>query len=493
MRLARVADSLCEQVDSIRSGRRTPDELLRDALARIEAVEPELGAFTEVAADRALAEAGERTSEARRGAWRGPLHGIPVAVKDLYDVAGEITAAGSRVPPTAIPAGRDADAVGRLRAAGAVVIGRTRTHEYAWGLTTQHESLGGTRNPYDTDRVAGGSSGGSAAAVAAGVVALALGTDTAGSIRLPAAWCGLVGHKPTRGLVSLAGAVPLAPSFDHGGALVRTVADARLALAVLTGPSAALAAAAAAPAAPTLWNPPHPGAGDSTKLPVGGGLADLVGMRIGVPRDPEQPAADPQVMARVRAAHDAAAALGAALREVRIPSWHELRDTYATVQGDEAVRFHRSLGHWPTRANEYGTGVRGQLHRADDLPAEQVTASRERLRQWRAAGLPAFADVDVLLMPVAGAGPSYAQDPDTVLVDGQPTPLRHQVLAHTLLASCFGLPACAIPAGLDGDGLPVGVQVIGPPGADALVLDVAQLLERALGPLADADSRENAV
>ena len=188
-----AAPDAVELASDVRGGRRTPTELVEEALQRLALVEPELHAFVSVDADRARAEAEVLTAEAADGRFRGPLHGVPVAVKDLFDVAGEVTGAGSRVPPTGLPATSDAPAVARLRAAGAVVVGRTRTHEYAWGMTTQHESLGGARNPWDTGRTPGGSSGGSAVAVAAGVVPLALGTDTAASIRLPAAWCGLVG------------------------------------------------------------------------------------------------------------------------------------------------------------------------------------------------------------------------------------------------------------------------------------------------------------
>lgn len=445
------AGSLVELAEAVRSRAVSPVQLLERALARLAAVEPDLGAFTVVAAQRARREAAVLADEASGGRLRGPLHGVPVAVKDLFDVAGEITEAGSRIPPSGRPAAADAEAVRLLRAAGAVVIGRTRTHEYAWGLTTQHDVLGGTRNPYETSRVPGGSSGGSAAAVAAGVVPLALGTDTAGSIRLPAAWCGLVGHKPTHGRVSLAGVVPLAPSLDHGGALVRTVPDARLALAVLAG------------------------------VPVVQTQKSLRGMRIGRPIDPTLPPSGSDVDRVLQTAFDVAAAGGALVADVEVPDWQRLREVFVALQGGEALAYHRSLGHWPAKADLYDGGVRGRLAAADRLTDQDVAQARARQADLRQVVARLFESVDVLLQPVAGAGPSRVQDPDVVMVDGRMQDLRAQVLPYTLLASLCGLPACSIPAGVDADGLPVGMQVIGPQGRDDLVLDVAELLNEALG------------
>jgi aspartyl-tRNA(Asn)/glutamyl-tRNA(Gln) amidotransferase subunit A len=446
MNLVQAAPSLVEQAAAVRRGEISPTELVERALARLAEVEPTLGAFVAVAADRARGEAATLTAEAAAGRWRGPLHGVPVAVKDLFDVAGEVTGAGSELPPTGRPARADAAAVRRLRDAGAVVLGRTRTHEYAWGLTTQHARLGGSRNPFDPSRVPGGSSGGSAAAVAAGVVPLGLGTDTAGSIRLPAAWCGLVGHKPTHGLVSLVGAVPLAPSFDHAGALVRTVADARLALAVLTG-----------------------------RPLTARKRLDLAGLRVAVVRLEGSPVPEPGIDELLKRAADAASSAGAVLTDLAVAEWSTARDAFFRAQAAEALPYHRGLGHWPARADDYGPDVRARLTLASKLETS-LPAVTSALAEIRSAGRAAFDDADVLLSLVAGAGPSRVAEPDTVHVAGRPQRLRDQVLPHTLLASICGLPACSVPAGLDRDGLPVGIQVIGPPGSDDLVLDVADLL-----------------
>ena len=397
----------------VRAGRTDPVALVEAALARIAECDGEVGAFVHVDAEGALREARERAGEAPRG----PLHGVPVAVKDLFDVAGQVTRAGSQVP-AGPPAERDAAAVARLRAAGAVVVGRTRTHEFAWGIHTQHVRLGGTANPWDTDRVPGGSSGGSAAAVAAGMVPLALGTDTGCSIRLPAAWCGLVGHKPTYGAVDLTGAVPLAPSLDHGGALVRDVADARLALEVLSG---------------RRLPDPQP----------------VDGLRTGVVEQ-----------------------TGRSGRPVVLPDGDRLAALYGVVQGAEALAWHRATGRWPAHADRYGPDVAALLQRCEQLTPVQVAAADRDRDALRLEVADLFEQVDVLLLPVATCGPSARADPSNAR-DG---PLRGHVLPWTVLANLCGLPACSVPAGLDADGLPVGLQVLGPPGTDARVLDVAASL-----------------
>ncbi|MDT7570756.1 MAG: 1-carboxybiuret hydrolase [Actinomycetota bacterium] len=445
MRLAVDAPSATELAAAVRAGDRSSVELVQLALARWEATEPFLAAFSAAAPDRALAEARALDDDAAHGRWRGPLHGVPIAVKDLFDVRGDVTLAGSRVPPTSRAAEQDADAVAGLRAAGAVVLGRTRTHEYAWGLTTQYPGRVGTRNPHDTQRVPGGSSGGSAAAVAAGVVPLALGTDTGASIRLPAAWCGVVGYKPTHGRVSLSGVVPLAPSFDHVGPIVRTVADARLAVGVLIG----------------------------RPLAEGRYARDLRGLRVGLVIDPSRPVIDGAVADVLATTLQRLVDAGAEALDVTGPTWPTMRDTYYALQSGEALAYHRSTGHWPRDADLYGADVRGRLQRAEAFSDNDISRSRRALAGIRSHTRDVFVTVDVLLLPVAGSGPSSVSEPDTVRVNGRLADLREHVLPHTLLANLAGLPACAVPVGLDADGLPVGVQVVGPVGRDELVLDVA--------------------
>ena len=414
MQLAVDAPTARALAADVRAGRADPVELVERALARLQECDAELGAFVHVDAEGAR-------EQARRLAGTDPvgaLHGVPVAVKDLYDVAGQVTRAGSEVP-AGPPAPADSPAVARLRTAGAVVLGRTRTHEWAWGITTQHVRLGGTGNPYDTARVPGGSSGGSAAAVAAGIVPLALGTDTGCSVRLPAAWCGLVGHKPTHGAVPLSGVVPLAPSLDTGGVLVRDVADTRLGLGVL-----------------------------GVDLPP---PAPLTGLRLGVAGD------RPEVQ-------DAAARSGLARTDVVLPDG--LERLYGEVQGPEAYGWHTATGRWPQHADAYGPDVRGYLELLGRARPEDAARAQEQRARLREQVAELFTRVDLLVLPVATCDPPL-RDGDSV---------RHDVLPHTVLANLCGLPACAVPAGLSEAGLPRSVQVVGPPGADGRVLDLAAAL-----------------
>jgi aspartyl-tRNA(Asn)/glutamyl-tRNA(Gln) amidotransferase subunit A len=424
--------SAASSAAAVRSGRADPVSLVEAALARLAGCDDEVRSFVHVDAEGALREAEHR----RRHPTGGPLDGVPVAVKDLFDVAGQPTRAGSRA--TAVePAARDAVAVRRLREAGAVVLGRTRTHEFAWGLTTWHPDLGGTRNPHDLTRTAGGSSGGSAAAVAAGIVPLALGTDTGCSIRLPAAWCGLVGHKPTHGSVPLDGVVPLAPSLDVGGALVRTVEDARLALSVLTGKPLA---------EPALPVPLRVGR-------VAGDGSEAVD-RVVVSLDPAE------------------------VRDVELPMADRLARLYGVIQGAEALAVHRAAGWWPQRRDDYGADVRERVLASERLTEEQVSDARREREVLRAAAASLLDDLDVLVLPVAACGPSRTASPDDQPDGGEP--LRGAVLPWTVLANLCGLPACAVPAGRDDDGLPVGVQLVGRPGDDALVLSLAARAEQLL-------------
>src|SRR2546425_5661911 len=226
--------SLTELSELIRSRKVSPVEVTRNILERIEKLQPALNAYITVTRDVAMKSAQEAESEIQQKKWRGPLHGVPVAVKDLFDTAGIKTTAGSAVFKDRVP-DKDAEVIRKLKAAGAVLVGKTNMHEFAFGGSSLVTYFGGVHNPWDLGRIAGGSSGGSAAAVAAGLCYGALGSDTAGSIRNPAAYCGIVGHKPTYGLVSTRGVIPLSWSLDHVGPMARTVADAALLLQVIAG------------------------------------------------------------------------------------------------------------------------------------------------------------------------------------------------------------------------------------------------------------------
>jgi aspartyl-tRNA(Asn)/glutamyl-tRNA(Gln) amidotransferase subunit A len=247
--------------------------------------------------------------------------------------------------------------------------------------------------------------------------------------------------------------VPLAPTFDHAGVLVRTVDDSRIGLALLVGQD----------------------------LPATR-EAELTGLRIGLPAYPLRPTCDDAIAAVLSAAVATAREAGATVVGTDGPSWVRMRDTFFAVQASEALAYHRGLGHWPDRADLYGDDVRERMRRAAAMSTDDIASARADLTALRGDVAATFAAVDVLLQPVAGSGPSTIAEPDVVQVNGTADDLRNQVLPHTLLASLCGLPACSIPAGLDADGLPVGMQVIGPPGADDRVLDAAEVLARLLRP-----------
>ncbi|HEY3356798.1 MAG TPA: amidase [Polyangia bacterium] len=420
--------SLVELRMLLGAGHLTATELVTAALEALARTQPTLNAFVAVHRARALAEA------ARPGG--GPLAGVPIAVKDNLDEAGVPGPAGCRAYRDRIPP-RDATAVARLRAAGAVIVGRTNMHELADGITSANPHHGPVRNPWGRDRHPGGSSGGSGAAVAAGVVPAALGTDTGGSVRIPAALCGVVGLKPTRGLVPTGGVVPLSPTLDHVGVLTRSVADAAALLAVL-------APAAAEPLA-------RPGRGRLRLGVLEGFAAD----------------ADGPVGACFAAALRVLEGLGARLRAVSVPRLAEAGRLLGRIYRPEAARAHALQ--LAARPADFGAEVRATLERglrADPAGREAALRERELLAAEVAA---AMEDVDLLVSPTTPhpAGPLGAPGPATYL-------------AFTCPFNLTGQPALSLPMGLV-DGLPVGLQLAGRPGEDARLLWEAAALEERLG------------
>ncbi len=431
--------SVAGLVAAFARGDASPVEALDACLDRIGTCDPTVGAFTAVDDVRARAAAAEKAERYRRRDEVGPLTGVPIAVKELIEVEG-LPYTGCSATRRGMTGGRDAPVVRSLRGAGAVVVGTTRTHELAWGITTQHKSLGGTSNPWRLDRVPGGSSGGSAAAVAYGGVPIALGTDTGGSVRIPASFCGVVGFKPTYGLLPTDGVLPLAPSFDHVGVLAREVGDVRLALGMPR---------AAQPESPRVGTP-----NVAAAIPLG---------------------------SAVEAALDAGLeALGGA-RRVGWPDPAQAYATFSTVQGAEALAVHRDiLRTWPDRADDYGADVRSRLERAETVSAEDVASARRALTELRRQTESVFEDVDVVVQPTTAAGPSTIAAPTVAAVEGRDVPVRDVTMPCTVVHDMAGLPVCSVPAGLDEDGIPVGLQVAAAPGMDALVLDVAERLRQAL-------------
>ncbi len=440
----------------------SPLEVVDELLARIERLDPELGAFRQVLTDSARREAFRLTEELAGGNSRGPLHGIPVAVKELIDVEGALGCYGSEVFATRISE-RDAEAVRRLRAAGAIIIGVTRSHEFGWGITTQHSHLGSTRNPWDTDRVPGGSSGGSAAALAGGMVPLALGTDTGGSVRIPAAFCGVAGLKPTFGTISKRGVVPLAPSLDHVGPMARAIGDLAMVLEALAGYD---------PEDPTSEHRPIP---DLSLAPG----ERLDGIRVGTAPSLHLTPLAPDYAEIFSQALTRAAAAGAQIVEVDVPHPESIRPAFATLQMAEAFHSHSvTLGTFPSRAADYGADVRGRLEVAAKVEISDYLEARTEAQRIRHRFEKTFESVDVILTPVSAGPPSTAAEPDQVMHLGRSMPFRDLVMDYTVPQDITGLPACVVPVGFDMLGLPVGVQATAPARREDLALRVASVLEQ---------------
>lgn len=438
--------SLVEAADAIARRELSPVELTDSVLARIRAVEPVIGAFATVAADAARAEARRAADELAAGRYRGRLHGIPVAYKDLIDVAGLPTTASSRVPPGPVPT-VDAVVAARLRAAGAVTIGKTHTHEFAAGVLTPT-----TRNPWAPDRVPGGSSGGSAAAVAARECAVALGTDTGGSIRIPAAFCGAVGLKPTGGLVPLDGVTPLSWSLDTVGPITRRVVDAATVLGVLTGD----------------------GIDYTCGLDAG-----VTGLRVGVLSPTSVGRLHAEIGVAVEGVVGALVELGARVSPFELPEAAATASTSWTLTFVEAATFHAE--NFAAHADRYGPDVRALLEVGQLIPGSRyVTALRARgvlQRLWREA----FADLDVLLGPTVPCEPTVVGTPSVRWHDGSVEEAPEAFSRLTLGANVVGLPAISVPVGLTSAGLPIGVQLVARPFAEPILLRAAAACETVAG------------
>ena len=440
----------------LRLSEKSPDPVVtvEAALARIDELDAGIGAFVEVLADRARTDA---AALARDG--RGLLHGVPVAVKELFDVRSAMSAYGSLVC-----AGRRADAdatvVERLHAAGAVVVGLTRSHEFGWGITTQHERRGSTRNPLDPGRVPGGSSGGSAAAVASGMVPLAIGTDTGGSIRIPAAFCGVLGLKTTMGRIPRHGSIPLAPSFDTPGLLARSVDLLRRGLLALAGPHAD--DPASLDPGPDVWL--RHGEGFSFALP-----------------DDLQPR--PLVACRRRALERAEAALaeiGGRCVDVSVPGVDRANEVFVPQLMAEAHHVHtRLLGTWPSEEASYGHDVAARLRASGSVTVGEYLTAKADTDTIRTSFSRAFATADVLVNVVGASGPSTIDDPDHVTVDGDRMSLLRATMSSTVPQNLAGLPSLTVPIGVDDDGLPIGVQLSGPRWSESLLLEIGGRLEAA--------------
>ena len=431
-----------------------PVDLMRSALARISHTEDRIEAFAAVFADEALAVAQQQQDQCTT---QGPLCGIPVVVKDIYDVAGYRTGNGSLGAPEHL-AVQDSEAVRRLRVAGAIILGKTTTHEYAYGVNTPP-----TRNPWSLDRIPGGSSGGTGAAIAAGVTAAGLGTDTGGSIRIPAALCGVTGHKPTFGLVSRRGVSALSSTLDHTGPLGRTVDDTVALLEAIAGHD---------PGDPYSSAGPVP----DFRTEFDRGLA---GLTVGVAENYFCDRLAPDVAAAFEEAVRVLESAGATIKQVEFADVELCPEVVDVVCGVESAAWHAiQTGMTPER---FGVDVQAALRVGAAYTGVDYLAAR-RARDAVIAGMDAMfgSGIDLLVSPtIAITAPPYGAT--EAELGGITVPILAAINALTVPANVTGMPALTVPAGFGADGLPIGLQLMGALGADATVLGAGRTFETLVG------------
>jgi len=426
---------------AVRDRSLSPVDLTRACLERIDRIDPELNAFITVTAETALAEARSAEADISNGGWRGPLHGIPIALKDNVDTAGVRTTAASAVFADRIPVD-DADVVLRLKAAGAVILGKLNMHEFAMGTTSAISHYGPVRNPWNPLHVAGGSSGGAGAAVAASLCFGAVGTDTGGSVRIPAAACGIVGLKPTNGVVSINGVIPISTSVDAVGPMCRTVRDAALMLRAMTDHPVA-----------NEYDPEIPG-------PVSQ-------LRVGVVRNLQGLCGDTPIDVEVQAAVDAAVkVLGTLVSEMRDTELPVPADV-ARVIGAESYRYHAS--HLERASALYDPRTLVRASGGQGVSDAEFGSLREGLARYRVQIRDSFASVDLMVMPtLPSMPPMITEATDSFALS-----------ACTLVFNLGGLPSISLPCGFSRSGLPIGLLLSGPPLSEPRLLALADAYENA--------------
>jgi aspartyl-tRNA(Asn)/glutamyl-tRNA(Gln) amidotransferase subunit A len=442
--------TILESADALRAKKVSSLELTNEALEKIARENPRLNAFITVTADAARARASAMDAELSHGIDRGPMHGIPIAHKDLVYTKGVRTTGGSKIFKDFVP-DHDADIAMNLDRAGSVMVGKTGLHEFAYGITSTNPHFGPVRNPWDTDRIPGGSSGGSGAAVAAGIVAMATGTDTGGSIRIPASFCGITGLKPTFGLISKRGVMPLGWTMDHMGPMTKTVRDAAVAFYAMSGVA-------------TGYVPPK--------------SADIRGLRVGLPLNYYFDALDLEVAESVRKAVQTAAALGARIVDINVPDIDALNVIGRVLLLAEATSVHRE--NLLNRRAEIGADVvtlldQGRLIRASDY----VDAQRLRriyLRDFSKL----WSQVDCIFTPTTPTpAPKIGQT--TMKVGSGDEDVRLATTRLMRAINVLGIPALSIPCGFTKGNLPIGLQILGAPRAEETILRVGAAIEDATG------------
>ena len=434
--------TITETSELIRSGEISPVDLVRECLESIERLNPALNAFITVTAETALLEAEQAEREIQSGKWRGPLHGIPIGLKDLIDTAGVRTTAASAVFRDRAPS-QDANVVVKLKAAGAVRIGKQNLHEFAYGGSSLISHFGPVRNPVNPDFIAGGSSGGSAAAVATGMCFAAIGTDTAGSIREPAALCGVVGLKPTYGQVSTHGIIPLSTSMDHAGPITRSVKDAAIVLDAITETPA------------------------SYRESLSAGKKKF---KLGIPRKYFFEEVDAQILAAVERAIDLLVSKGCIVEELDLPVEED-----RTVFLAESHAYHRDK--IASTPELYDPETLRRVRNGADISEGDYKRALENLQKMRRDIVERISDVDVFITPTTPVPAPRISDLTKDLTRLRPAEIL--LLRNTRPINVWGLPAISVPCGSTSDGRPIGLQIVGLPGGEEKVLQVARMYERA--------------
>lgn len=435
----------------------SPVELVEACLARIERLNPHLNSFMTVIPDRARREARAAQRDIARGKWKGPLHGIPISLKDNIWSRGIRTTAGSKILADFVPQA-DSEVAARLKRAGAILLGKTNLHEFAYGVTNDNPHFGPARNPWNRERITGGSSGGSAAAVASGMCLASVGSDTGGSIRIPSALCGVAGLKPTFGLVSLQGIVPLAGSLDHAGPIARSATDACVILEALAGE---YPRAAARPDYRKLRR----------TLPKR--------LRLGWPDEYFFDRVDAEVRRLIEDAVAIFQSVGAEIQKVKLP---RLKAALLPATNDialaEATHYHESQGYFPARAAEYGDDVRKRLELGAQVSAVDYLRGLAKKRDAEADFEAAFERVDALVAPSTPiAAPRIGET--EIKIDGEKETVRSALVRLNRPVNFTGHPAISVPCGFTQDGLPVAMQLIGPRWSEARLLWIAAAYENA--------------
>ncbi len=447
--------SLSEASALIEKREVSPVELVDAAIARSEALEPKLHAYITQTFDTARSEAKNATDEIAAGRRRGPLHGLPFALKDLYETAGVRTTAGSKLREHYVPMD-DARVVTLLKQAGIVQLGKLNMHEWALGATNINKYFPSPLNPWDTGRITGGSSGGSGVAIAAGMCLGSLGSDTGGSIRIPASLCGVTGLKPTFGRVSLRGVVPLSWSLDHSGPMARSARDCALILQAIAG-----------------FDPLDAGSVDQ---PVDDYVKDIDagirGLRIGVPTNFffDEDAVDAQVAAAVREAIKALAGLGAELRPVEVPNIVAGARANGTILIADAAAYHEETIR--DHPDDIQDTVLARLQGGANVGGPAYARARRTQSEFKAALRGLFATIDILVAPTTPVAAQPFPEGDNVATTGALT-------RHTGPFNVAGLPSISAPCGFSSEGLPIGLMLTGRPWEEALVLRAAHTYQGA--------------